>query len=477
MGVLDIFRRKAAELEVRSPLYGMGELNGLHEIGSLEDGWQRNLTIDNFGARRVPAVYACVMAVSRAISQCYPQHVRMDGDAQTKVTTTAAFRVLRNPNSYQTGPEFLLNLIATALFDGEAFCVVTRNARSEIDSIHPLPRRGCSPRIDYETREIFYSVGESPLAPGGADFVVPQRDVLHLKFHTPRHPLIGESPIKAAALAIGINAALSQSQAAFFSRMSRPSGVISTDQVLTRDQMVQLRAAWHEQSKSLAQGGVPILSGGLKWQPLSVNSQDAQLIEAQRMSLEDICRVFGVPPPLVGDLSHATLNNSETLIQHFLSMSLGSYLEHIERAFDRLFGLGNNEYIELDTSALLRTDFAGRVDGLTKAIQGGLMLPNEARLREGLVPIEGGDTAYLQRQMVPIDKIGDLVEAEIAKASATPAPPQSAATPPEQDQPDAAEPLEAEPLEAQPPDLPAVKEMDVSAARALIENMLNKARQ
>jgi HK97 family phage portal protein len=208
-----------------------------------------------------------------------------------------------------------------------------------------------------------------------------------------------------------VNVALSQNQAAFFSRMNRPSGILSTDQVLNQEQSARLRAAFDEQSKKWAAGGMPILGGGLKFQPLSINSQDAQLVEAQRMSLEDIARVFGVPPPLIGDLSHATLNNSETLIQHFLSMSLGSYLEHIERSLDRLFGLNNSEYIELDTAALLRTDFAGRVDGLTKAVQGGLMTPSEARAREGLPPIKGGDVAYMQRQMTPIDKIGDLLKA------------------------------------------------------------------
>ena len=105
-------------------------------------------------------------------------------------------------------------------------------------------------------------------------------------------------------------------------------------------------------------------------------------------------------------------------------MSLGSYIEHIERMLDRLFGLGTDEYFELDTSALLRTDFAGRVDGLTKAVQGGLMTPTEARSREGLGPIEGGDTAYLQRQMVPIDKINQLLENE-AKPDPAPEPDQT----------------------------------------------------
>jgi HK97 family phage portal protein len=446
------------EGSARGPFNGMGELGGFYGIESLGDGWQRNLEIDTFSARRVPGVYACVMAISRAVSQCYPAHIRLIDGTHERVKTSAAYRVLRNPNSYQASPDFLLNLVAAALFDGESFAVATRNDRYEIDSLHLLPRGACAVRVDEDTRAIYYSIGSSPLAPGGVDYVAPARDVLHLRFHTPRHPLIGESPIRAAALAIGINVALSQNQAAFFSRMNRPSGILSTDQTMNADQAARLRAAFDEQSKKWAAGGMPILGGGLKFQALSISSQDAQLVEAQRMSLEDICRVFGVPPPMVGDLSHATLSNAESLIQNFLSMSLGSYLEHIERSFDRLFGLGNNEFIELDTAALLRTDFAGRVDGLTKAVQGGLMTPDEARAREGLSRIDGGDVAYLQRQMVPIDKINDLLEAEAARAAApAPAPGQPKAEDPEpQDTPDAEEQLEEG------------KGLDVEVAKALL---------
>ena len=168
------------EGSARGPFNGMGELGNFYGIEPLGDGWQRNLEIGTHGARTVPGVYACVMAISRAISQCYPRHIRVADGIREDVKTSAAYRVLRAPNHYQNSPDFLLNLVATALFDGEAFAVATRNDRSEINSLHLLPRGCCSPRVDPDTRDIFYSVGESPLAPGGADFVVPQRDILHL---------------------------------------------------------------------------------------------------------------------------------------------------------------------------------------------------------------------------------------------------------------------------------------------------------
>lgn len=448
----------------RGPFYGQSPSGGWFQLGPIEDGFQRDLSIDSYTARNVPAVYACVMAIARAMSQCYPKHIRVENGRFVEVTNSAAYRVLLNPNEYQTSPDFILNLVATALFDGEAFCIVSRNARFEVTSMHLLPRGTCSPLVDEETKEIFYAVGESPLAPGGTDFIAPARDILHLRFHTPRHPLVGESPIKSAALAIGINVSLSKTQTAFFANMNRPSGIISTDAVLNREQLTSLRVAFEEQSKGMSSGKIPVLAGGLKFQPLSINSQDAQLVEAQRMSLEDICRVFGVPPPLVGELSHATLNNAETLVQHFLSMSLGSYLEHTERAFDRLFALsGGMEYVELDTSALLRTDFAGRIEGLTKAVQGGLMTPNESRSREGLGPIAGGDSAYLQRQMTPIDKIGELLEAETEAARA---PAASAPAPDTPDEPDTQDDPEDDNTEE-----PDQRSIDVDATKMMIAGL------
>lgn len=402
----------------RGPFFGMGELGHMFQMGHLEDGWQRNLDLNYFQARHVPTVYACVMAISRAISQCYPKHVRTNASNGSieNVTTTAAYRTLNNPNPYQTTPDFLLNLVATALFEGEAFVLGVRNDRNEIVYMHPMQNNSTQVRIA-DDGSVFYAFGSNDLVDNDLDFIAPARDVLHLKFYTPRHPLIGESAIKSAAMAIGINVALSRSQTAFFTQMNRPSGVLSTEQSLTKEQMIRLREAFDAQSKLWAQGGMPILSNGLKFQQLGISSEDAQLIDAQKMSIDEICRVYGVPPPLIGELSESTLNNAETIIHYFLSISLGSYLEHVERAFDRLFGLSNNEYIELDTAALLRTDFAGRIEGLTKAVQGGLMTPDEARGREGLGPITGGDQAFLQRQMVPVSMINDLAAADIKTAT------------------------------------------------------------
>ena len=448
---------------------GRGELGGWFSV-PFGDGFQRNLDLNNSGS--VPVVYACVMAFARAVSQCYPAHKVVDeAGTHNASKTSPASRILRYPNAYETFTQFIHRVVTFMLFYGECICLVVRDDRFAPVAVHIMPSKSAMPYIDPETGELYYSIGNNPMLPDQDSFMAPARDIIHFRQHTPRHPLIGESPIKAAALALGINVALSETQAAFFNNMSRPSGVLSTDQQLNRQQMQTLREAFNEQSKGWAKGELPILSGGLKFEQVSVNSVDAQLIEAQRMSVEEVARVFGVPLPVIGDLSRATLNNTESLISMWLSLSLGSLLENIERTLDRAFNLSANEYIELDVAALLRTDFMGRIEGLTKGISGGLYSPNEARSREGLPPVDGGDSPMVQQQMMPVNVLNEFHEATLAAKQPAGNPPEGTAG----DEPsDPADPETTDPTEIEDP---AAKAIDVEISRALVVNLFNAKRK
>lgn len=403
-----------SEGSYRGPATGWSHWGNPFQI-ELGDGFQAGLTLNRTDTRSVPAVYACVMAIAKAISICYPQHVVVGpNNKHDKSKTSPAARFLRKPNSYETWPQFILNAVATMMFEGESFILLGRDDRYAINQGHLLAPGTCSPYVDYETKAIYYSVGSNPMVLDGMSMMVPARDIIHLRRYTPRHPLIGESDIKAASLAAGINVALTQNQAMFFAQMSRPSGILSTDQALTKDQMIVLRDAFNEQAKGMNAGKIPVLANGLKFSQMSISSQDAQLVQAQRMSIEDIARVFGVPLPVIGDLTHASLNNVESMVNFWLSTGLGSILENVERSFDAAFGMGTEEYIEFDVAALLRMDFTARVEGYTKAIQGGLISPNEAREKEGFPAVDGGDTVFLQQQMVGIDMLEELHKATLA---------------------------------------------------------------
>ena len=393
------------EGSVRSPLFGMGELGNSFQIRPLEDGWNRNLKLDANSAKNIPAVRACVNQYSGAVSQCRPQHMKTDKQGQkTIMLDSPQARLLRKPNDYETFNQFIYNCVAEIMYHGESYACLIRDNRNVVVQMHRLSRGSCQPYITPDGT-LFYSVGKNPMMPTAEEgMMLPARDVLHLRSFTPRHPLIGESPITAAAMAAGVNVALSQSQLFFFNQMSRPSGILSTDQTLTREQMVTLREAWENQSAGISQGKVPILGGGFKFQPLGVNAQDSELLSVQKMSIADIARVFSVPLPIIGELENSTMNNVQELISLFLSTGLGAVLENIEASFDKMFDFGKGDHINFDETALLRMDFKDRMDGLSKSVMGGILTPNEARRREGLHDVPMGDKVFMQAQMVPIDR-------------------------------------------------------------------------
>ncbi|MBW2709994.1 MAG: phage portal protein, partial [Deltaproteobacteria bacterium] len=323
-----------------------------------------------------------------------------------KITTSSLSRVLIHPNSYQTRSDLFNNLIKSLLMKGNGYLVAKRNDRNEISEIHQLPF-STMPYIDPTTKQVFYAAGINPMLDefvfGDITMMIPARDICHIRLYTPNHPLVGVSPIRNVASSIAANAAITNQQATFFSNMNRPSGILSTEMKLTEDQMRQLRSAWDEQSKGMNTGGVPILGSGMKWTPMSINTQDAQTVEAFNMTVEDISRAFRVPLPLINDNRHSTYNNVEQLIAHWLSGGLGFIMDHVENNLDKFFGLPISERVEFDIDMLMRTDFKGRIEGYTKAIQGSLMSPDEARSRfGGLKPVDNGNKVMAQQQMVPL---------------------------------------------------------------------------
>ena len=408
------------------------EEKGLYRLpvtgGILNDGpglwnwWQTGRNIQH-GGGDTSIVHACVDAYAQTIASLYGEHyVYTEEKAKKLINSSALARCLHQPNEYQTRSDFMLNLVKNLLMSGNAYVLGARNHRNEFTSLHIVPSANTQPYIEPDTKSVFYAIGENPFV-GNLDVMVPSRDIMHIRLFCPRHPLIGASPIEHAASSIAANGAITTHQATFFNNMSRPSGVLSTDMNLNVDQMTQLRKAWEAQSSQMNSGRIPILGSGIKWEPMSLNSQDAQLVQAFQMTVEDVARAFRVPLPLVGDYRHATYNNVEQLISSWLSTGLGFVLEHIELSFDKFFSLPRGQFTEFDVDALLRTDFSSRVDGYTKAIQQGLMTPNEARARMGgLPPVDHGDTPYVQQQMVPLGYEPPKPEAPAVESEPDPVP-------------------------------------------------------
>jgi HK97 family phage portal protein len=330
------------------------------------------------------------------------------------VENSALSRVLHRPNEYETASSFMLNAVHSLYREGNSFALALRNSRFEVESLHLMNPRLSAPLVA-ETGDIFFRLGGNHVIDrlfGDNQLLVPARDVLHIKLHTNHRypsPLVGETPLAAAMADIAVGNAFVQQQLQFLANQARPSAVLSTDLVLDRDQVQQIRDRWYEQAKGLHQGGTPILTAGLKVQPWATPAKDAQLAELSKLSAERICWAFGIPLQLLG-LANTPATSTETLMQFWLATGLGFCLNHIEQSFDKLFGLEGEprEYTEFSTDALLRSAQRDRIEALVRGVQGGVFAPNEARNMEGFDSVPYGDEPRTQAQVVPLSAASSI---------------------------------------------------------------------
>jgi HK97 family phage portal protein len=377
-------------------------------------------------------VEACVAAYAQSLSLCPGDHWRATArGGRERVEKSAASRILRTPNAYQSASDFNSNLVRQLYTDGNAYALALRNDRFEADELHLMDSRLCLPVVSVDGDVFYRLAGNEVIARqlgGNANqtLTVPARDVLHVKLGAGRRqpwPLVGESPLAAVYGDLATQRAIMESQGAFYNNQSRPSAVISTDLTLDRAESEQLRQRWEDQSKGLATGKTPILTSGLKVQPWNVSSRDAQMAEFLKLSEEHIAPAFRIPLQILGMSSGSgaggTGTTTEVLLGAWLASGLGFCLAHTEEAYGQFFRLRGqpDEYIEFDTQALRRSAQRDRVESLARAVQGGIMSPNEARNAEGFDSVEFGDDVRVQAQNVPLSAAGQIPSAPSAPAA------------------------------------------------------------
>jgi len=407
--------------------------NGWLPAGSPWNYWQSGQNVQPYGSRSA-MLEACISAYAQTVPMCAGDHWRrLDNGGRERVTNSALSRIMRRPNDYQSISDFLLNLTRRLYECGNAYAVAVRNDRAEISELH-LMRTGAATVA--EDGSIFYALSGNEIIERRLDLSqgVPAREVLHVRLHTPRHPLKGESPILAAQVDLAMSGAALNQQVQFYINQSRPSFLLTTDVVMKREQAQELRAWWNEQSQSENVGGTPILTSGLKAQPVQTSAVDSQLVESLKMNDQNIALALRIPLQMLG-IGTSTFASTELLMQQWVATGLGFTLNHIEEAFGLLFRLRGvpDEYLELDTRALLRSAYRERIEGLARGVISGIYSPDEARAQEDLPAVPGGHGAEprVQMQVVPLSYGSDMQPPDPQAALPAPAEPPPPDTPPD----------------------------------------------
>jgi HK97 family phage portal protein len=317
-----------------------------------------------------------------------------------------------------------------------------RNNRFEISELHLMDPRGSVPQVA-DNGEVFYALTGNQVIEQRFDYplLVPARDVLHIKLQSARYnPLVGESPLMAAAGDIAMSGAITAQQMQFYMNQARPGIILSTDLPLKKDVVDELRAMWNRQTTGANAGGTPILSNGLKPILVQTTAKDAEVADVFRMTQQNIALAFRIPLQILGIGTSAAGGSTATLMQDWVSSSLGFALNHVEEAFGKTFGLYGqpDEYVELSTAALLRSNSKERIESQARGVISGIYSPNEARAQLELPEVEFGDEPRVQQQVVPLSAAEGIPSAPGPGA----APPAPAALPAPADNQPAAKVLE-----------------------------------
>lgn len=382
---------------------------------SFPGAWQQGVTVRRDLVLAYFAVYACITRIAGDIGKLRPKLMSSStpGSVPVEVTSPSFSPLLRRPNRYQTWQKFIESWMVSKLIHGNAYVYKVYDNRGVVVEMHVLDAQRVRALVA-TNGDVYYQVGSDDLAQLQSfdpTNYLPARLIIHDTMITLFHPLMGVSPIFACGLASMQGLAIQNNSAKFFQNMSRPSGVLTAPGQIKDETAKRLKTYWEEEFSADKIGKVAVLGDGLKYEPMVMTASDAQLIDQLKWTADMVCSVFHVPGYMVGVGPAPSYNNVAALNQQYYSQCLQVQIESIEAHLDHGLQLsaevGKKMFIELDLDDLIRTDVATQVDLLVKATGSPIMMPNEARAKRNLPPVDGGDTIYMQQQNFSIAALAD----------------------------------------------------------------------
>jgi len=375
---------------------------------------QRSLTIDDFlamagvsntgageyvsagTAESLPAVMNAVSVISEAVATMpsYLYRVRIDGGREEREWLDAHpvdYLLNEKPNDCQTPYQFKRTMMRHCLLNGNAYAVIRWGRDGQPESLHPYapgqvdPQRVSEHRLKYLITEPYSGKARTYL----------QEEVLHLRYATD-DGLMGRSPITICRETLGLGLAQQRHGSSIMRDGLLAAGIITSAEWLDSVKGKQALAALERYKGAKNAGKTPILEGGMDYKQLGMSNQDAEWLSSRRFTIEDIARMFNVSPIFLQEYSNSTYSNFSEASRAFLTMTMRPWLANFEQQIQSALVIapripGTRYRVEFDSADLLRATPTDRFVTYERGIKSGVMCPNEARVREGLPPRDGGD--------------------------------------------------------------------------------------
>ena len=359
--------------------------------------------VNEHTAMQMTAVYSCVRILSEAVAGL-PLHVYRynDSGGKEKDLKHPLYRLLHDePNPEMTSFAFRETLMSHLLLWGNAYAQVIRNARGEVIALYPLMPNKMEVDRDSNGR-LYYlysrTTEDAPTLGKDSQVYLAPSDVLHIP-GLGFDGLVGYSPIAMAKNAVGLAMATEEYGAKFFANGAAPGGVLEHPGTIKDPQKV--KESWNAAYQGSANSHrVAVLEEGMKYQAIGISPEQAQFLETRKFQINEIARIFRVPPHMLADLEKSSFSNIEQQSLEFVKYTLDPWVVRWEQSMSRVL-LSESEkpqvFIRFNVEGLLRGDYASRMNGYAVARQNGWMSANDIRELENLdlIPAEEGGDLYL----------------------------------------------------------------------------------
>jgi len=353
-------------------------------------------------AMQLSAVWACSRLLSETVAGLPLRFTVRDGvGGERQMSNDVTDMFAGKVNRYQTRFEFMETMMLNLVMRGNSYAL-KQYSGSRLVGLLPIMSSQVETKLLKDGSVVHCYYHDAGVT------VYPAESIWHVKLFG--NGVVGLSPLGYARNTIGIALAAERRVAHVFQNGGKPSGVLMIDKKLTNDQREQVRREFNE----LREGNTDrlmVLEAAMKYEAISMTPGDIELLESRRFSIEDLARYMGVPSVLINDTSGSTTWGSgiEQLVQGFYKLNLRPYLERFESSIIHNLMKPDDRVgasVEFDFDSLLRADQAARFESYNKGLNAGLITPNEARSKEHLPPLAGGDKLYMNGTMVPIEQAG-----------------------------------------------------------------------
>lgn len=366
-------------------------------------------------AMQTTAVYSCVRILAETLASL-PLHVYKykDGGGKELVHDHPLYWLLHDePNPEMTSFVFRETLMSHLLIWGNAYAQVIRDGAGRVMALYPLlPNKM---QVERDARgELYYiyskDTDENPMIKKYGEIILKKDEVLHIP-GLGFDGLIGYSPIAMAKNAVGMTLACEEYGASFFANGANPGGVLEHPGILKDP--AKVRESWNAVYRGANNAHkVAVLEEGMKYQQIGIPPEEAQFLETRKFQLNEIARLYRIPPHMIGDLDKSSFSNIEQQSLEFVKYTLQPWLIRWEQTLQSallLPGEKGTYFIKLNVDGLLRGDYQSRMNGYATGRQNGWFSTNDIREMENLNPIpaeEGGDLYLINGSMTKLKDAG-----------------------------------------------------------------------